>query len=545
MYPDKGRSSGLPAGNLSEEEIESRKKWLDLSKTDEAKLREFDPVLTENCSEIIAGMYRHFLSFEETRAFFPNDEVLNRAKTAQHTYFTKLCKAPYNQTYVQERLRVGDTHHRIGLDPKWYLGAYCSVLNSIRQLLLKTWPGNYMQAFDFTTSLIKVIFFDMGLAIESYIRAKEQAIREQRDALAELNTERKVVRSMLENAPVGIVRLDSNLHCQECNEEFLQILGIDSQEFVEGKSLFELAPYLSRGIFKEIMDTAQPSSRNADLLSLSITAEPSYWDWSAWPVKDENGRSIGMVAIFSNVSDRVLLQQQREDFVATLTHDLKTPILAANRAVKLLMEGDFGAVSEQQSKVLETIHQSNEAMYKMVQTLLDVYRYDSGAKKLNLQQQDLSACIKQLIDELNPLLKAKNVTLNPPVMPNAITVICDLEEIRRVLQNLLDNSLKFTPGGGQITVDLKQSDFMTTISVKDTGKGISDEDKPKLFQRFWQAASSGRYYASTGLGLYLCKKIVEHHGGKIWCESQVGKGSTFTFTISNKGKSAESSDTDN
>lgn len=531
MHPDKHQSST----HLSDKEIKSRKSWLGLSEKDEAVLKEFDPILTENCPQIIAGMYDHFLSFEETRAFFPNDEVLKRARTAQHAYFVKLCKSPYDKEYVEERLRVGDTHHRIGLDPKWYLGSYCQVLNSLRQLLIQTWPGDYMKAFNFTTSLIKVIFFDMGLAIESYIRAKEHAIREHRDALAELETERKVVRSMLENAPVGIVRLDATLHCQECNEEFLQIVGVPSRESAEGKYLFDIAPHLRRDIFEEIITTSRTTSRNADLLSLSSPDDLSFWDWSAWPIKDSSGNSIGLIAIFSNVSDRVRLQQQREDFVATLTHDLKTPILAANRAVKLLMDGDFGEVSEQQNKILETIHQSNEAMYKMVQTLLDVYRYDSGAKKLNLQPQDLNLCIKQLVDELMPLANSKSVTLVAPSTKASINVGCDQEEIRRVLQNLVDNSLKFTPNGGTISIDVQQNESITTVSISDTGKGISDEDKPKLFQRFWQAASSGRYYASTGLGLYLCKKIVEHHGGRIWCESELGQGSKFTFTIANKG----------
>jgi len=97
---------------------------------------------------------------------------------------------------------------------------------------------------------------------------------------------------------------------------------------------------------------------------------------------------------------------------------------------------------------------------------------------------------------------------------------------------LLDNSLKFTPSGGTITVHLDRTDKLVRISVEDTGKGISEEDCPKLFQRFWQAASSGgRYYASTGLGLYLCRKIVELHGGKISCESKLGKGSRFQFTL--------------
>jgi signal transduction histidine kinase len=103
------------------------------------------------------------------------------------------------------------------------------------------------------------------------------------------------------------------------------------------------------------------------------------------------------------------------------------------------------------------------------------------------------------------------------------------------VQNLIDNSLKFTPGGGSITVTLNQLETLTTVSVTDTGKGIPEENRPKLFQRFWQAGSTGRYYASTGLGLYLCRRIIEGHGGKIWCKDTKGPGTTFCFELLTKG----------
>jgi signal transduction histidine kinase len=100
------------------------------------------------------------------------------------------------------------------------------------------------------------------------------------------------------------------------------------------------------------------------------------------------------------------------------------------------------------------------------------------------------------------------------------------------MQNLVDNALKFTPKGGTVEVRIERSGDLVTIAVADTGKGISEHEREQLFQRFWQVPDSGRLYASTGLGLYLCRKIVELHGGTIWCESQIGTGSIFSFTLS-------------
>jgi PAS domain S-box-containing protein len=258
-------------------------------------------------------------------------------------------------------------------------------------------------------------------------------------------------------------------------------------------------------------------------------------------LKDESGNILGFSKVTRDVTERKKsddalkrLMEQREDFVATLTHDLKTPVLAANRAMKIMLEGDFGQVSDEQASVLQTILDSNNAMYSLVTTLLDVYRYDSGAKQLSVSLHDLSAAIDNLVKELRPFAQSREITIENLLPPVLAPVVCDLEEIRRVVQNLLDNALKYTQAGGHVMVQLEQSPGTTTVLVRDNGKGISNADKDKLFQRFWAPAASGRNYASTGLGLYLCRKIVELHGGRIWCESQVGTGSTFCFTLQNE-----------
>lgn len=258
-------------------------------------------------------------------------------------------------------------------------------------------------------------------------------------------------------------------------------------------------------------------------------------------VKDETGKIIGFSKVTRDITVRKQaeeamdkLMRQREDFVATLTHDLKTPIIAANGAIKLLLEGDFGALSDEQVTVLETIFQSNEAMYRLVATLLDVYRYDSGAKEIMIAYHDLAKAIGKLVQELAPIALSQGITMTTDFPRTPGLVPCDAVEIRRVVQNLLDNGLKFTKSGGKVEVKMEQGSDVTTITVRDSGKGISEEEKPKLFQRFWAPAASGRNYASTGLGLYLCRKIIESHGGQIWCQSTLGSGSTFSFTIPNQ-----------
>lgn len=534
--------------HLEGNEVEKRKEWLEFEKIEQWHYEVIDELLEKNVDALMDNMYEHFLRFEETRKFFPSKEILERAKNAQKQYFLKLAKGSYDTRYVDDRLRVGHTHHRIELDPKWYIGAYNRAVSWLLPLLMNRMDGKdgvlpiakeadtQAARTEASLSLLKLIFFDMGLAIESYIGAKEFALLKQRDAIQELETEKRVTKSILEGAPIGIVSLDEKFHCVECNQEFAKLLSVDSTDQILSKNLFELAPLLPKNQFVSIEQTGIPGQFSAQALNFTQdkNAQISYWDWAVWPVKNSDGAVSGFVAMFSNATDRVQLQQQREDFVATLTHDLKTPVSATNRTVKLLLDGDYGPLDPDQHEILNTVLQSNTALYSLVMTLLDVYRFDSGVKEMDMRVCNLSATVTQLVTEIMPLARERQVNLRAVLPVEAVILTCDTDEIRRVVQNLVDNSLKFTAPGGAVTVSLSQDGSATTLSVADTGKGIAEENMSKLFQRFWQAGSSGRYYASTGLGLYLARKIVEAHGGRISCQSTIGKGSTFQFFLPNQ-----------
>lgn len=521
------------SSDISDEQIASRKQWLLIDDETERRVRALDSILEKNVEKLMDTMYEHFNAFEHSRAFFPSPEILSRAKRAQANYFLRLTKGDYDRDYVSDRLRVGRTHYQIGLDTRWYMGAYCQVLSELSERICEVYRDDPEEAGRYLTALRRIMFFDMGLAIDTYNEEKEQAIRESRDAIRELETESRVTRTIVENAPVGIVRMTCDLVIVECNQEFAGLTGSSAADALKGINLFDIAPSLNRAVFEQVLEDGAPYQATGELCYLGSPPEIRFFDWAVWPTQDSDGAITGLLAIFSNVSDMIKLLQQREDFVATLTHDLKTPILAANRALKLLRDGDFGAIQDSQKELIETILQSNDAMYQMVLTLLDVYKYDSGDKKLQLSPTDLVDKLRRMLNELTPLAEARRIELVLTAPKNSELVICDWDELRRVVQNLVDNSLKFTPAGGKIEILIEQDPEATAISVIDNGKGISDEDKPKLFQRFWQASSGGRYYASTGLGLYLCHKIIESHQGNIACESELGKGSKFFFSIPN------------
>lgn len=530
---DRSRHSSPPPTSGFPLDMEGRKAWLRIDKALEEALPPLDEIVNASIDRLMDEMYDHFLANEHARKYFPNQEILERARSAQKNYFLRLTRGNYDQDYIDNRIRVGEVHYRTGIDTNWYLGAYSLVFSWFIKEAVTKLKDDPEQLADSLTALVKLIFFDMGIAIDSYSTMKEAEIRKTQDSISRLESESRVTKSILESAPVGIIRMNEDFILEEFNEEFLNLIGCQKAAELSGISLFELCPMLPPSVFEKALKKGKPHKQSADPLFFRDSGELRFFDWAVWPIKSPTEDTNGLVTMFTNVTDTVRLQQQREDFVATLTHDLKTPLIAANRALKLIKDGQFGEIDESQRELLDTIVESNDDMYQMVVTLLDVYKYDSGTKKLNAVPANICEILSKLQNEFQSLADSRRISLRFEEVTANNLVLCDKNEVRRVLQNLLDNSLKYTDRGGSITVSLDQSPQFTCITVSDSGKGISDEDKPKLFQRFWQASNSGRYYASTGLGLYLCRKIVESHGGRIWCESELGKGSRFNFTLPN------------
>ncbi|MGD9579816.1 MAG: ATP-binding protein [Vampirovibrionia bacterium] len=220
----------------------------------------------------------------------------------------------------------------------------------------------------------------------------------------------------------------------------------------------------------------------------------------------------------------------RDDFVATLTHDLRTPLLAAEKTLKLLTNGTFGILNDKQQEVLETMVVSNSSLLLMVKNLLDVYRYEGGAKSLNITSFDIAQLIDDCIFELSPLADVKNIQLNvtiPEIMP---LISADKRELWRVLVNLISNAIKYTDDFGFVNVSVSFDQSSVIVEVKDNGSGVPEAEVKNLFKRFSQGTSDS-ISSGTGLGLYLSRQIIQAHKGKIWAVSQEGSGSSFYFSL--------------
>lgn len=244
----------------------------------------------------------------------------------------------------------------------------------------------------------------------------------------------------------------------------------------------------------------------------------------------ENEKFVGVIRNFTAQKET---ERLRDDFIATLTHDLRTPLLAAIQTLNFFLEGSVGEISEQQRVLLSTMRKSNEDLLGLVNALLEVYRFESG--KLNLCKTifDAGDLLDLCYKELEPLAQKKDITFN--IHRNNETELlidADRAEIKRVIMNLCGNAINYTNNGGIIDVYIKVQNGDFIFSVSDNGNGIPKEDIGNLFKRFSQGTTKKRS-TGTGLGLYLSRQIVEAHGGKIWVESKVNKGSEFSFLLTN------------
>ena len=301
-----------------------------------------------------------------------------------------------------------------------------------------------------------------------------------------------------------------------CDKCFFDIVNIKDDEY---SNLSDLGT-----------DNTETALRNCsiynDLRGISIPVEINL---AVIANADNSDRFVGVIR---DISVQKETERLRDDFVATLTHDMRTPLSAAIQTLKFFLDGSLGSLDERQEMLLSTMLKSNEDLLGLVNALLEVYRFESGNLTLCKTNFLIKDLVNQCYEELLPLASKKDLSFGVDFVLDADTIYADRAEIKRVITNLCGNAINYTNKGGEIKVlaKLENDDFI--FSVSDNGNGIPANDIPNLFKRFSQGTAKKRS-TGTGLGLYLSRQIIEAHGGKIWVESKINKGSEFSFLLTN------------
>lgn len=228
------------------------------------------------------------------------------------------------------------------------------------------------------------------------------------------------------------------------------------------------------------------------------------------------------------------LAQLREDFDATLTHDLKTPLLGSLETLSLLLQGHFGSLTPSQKQVLTIMARSQRTTLQLVETLVDVYRIDSEGLHLHPETVDIFALAEDTAASLTDLATHRRITLRVSPLHSefrpTLLLHGDPLQLRRVLSNLLINAIQHSPRGGRVDLKLGSDSNLCILQVLDQGQGIPVSELPYLFERFYQGENQ-RQTTGTGLGLYLSRQIIEAHQGKIWAENRPERGAKLEVRI--------------
>lgn len=245
-------------------------------------------------------------------------------------------------------------------------------------------------------------------------------------------------------------------------------------------------------------------------------------------------RVRSLLRLKHSLDEQRKMARQREDFVSRLTHDLRTPLVAADRMLDLFQQEAFCKISPEMKQAISVMIRSNQNLMQMVNTLLEVYRFEAGKKTLNYEACNLKEIAQEVVSELTTLTDEKGITLKLDsshinhLEDKAGVVMGDALELRRVIYNLVANAIKFTDNGGIEIRFFESAPNWLIIEIEDTGYGIAPEDQITIFERFRQGRNKR---SGSGLGLHLSSRIVEAHEGTITLNSEVGKGSIFTVKL--------------
>jgi signal transduction histidine kinase len=257
----------------------------------------------------------------------------------------------------------------------------------------------------------------------------------------------------------------------------------------------------------------------------------------AIPNRDELGALAANVNRMSGELDSLYQQIQassrhKSEFLANMSHELRTPLNAIIGFSEVLLQRMFGELNPKQEEYLKDVLASGRHLLSLINDILDLSKVEAGRMELEVSAFDVRSTLEGCLALVRERAGQHGVALELDVDERVGPLVADERKVRQVVLNLLSNAVKFTPEGGRIVLHGMAADEAVVISVSDTGVGIAPEEHEAVFEEFRQVGSdSARKSEGTGLGLALARKFVELHGGRIWLVSEVGKGSTFTFTI--------------
>jgi PAS domain S-box-containing protein len=365
------------------------------------------------------------------------------------------------------------------------------------------------------------------------LKKSEEALRRSEEKL----------RLVFESASIGIAVTNLSGAITEANSRMVETLGFKSRSELIGKNIYEFITQRSHTGALQMRQTLEKGIKDMEYMLYRADGTKFPGEFTASILKDAAGSPAGFIVTVRDITERKQAKDKarelrvlrevdhlRSELMANVSHELRTPLASIKGFTTTLLRSDVKWSEEEQRDYLQTINRETDRLTRLISDLLDMSRIDAGALKL-----EKSVCsLQQIVDAASGRLitLTQRHQLNIACPPDLSKVHADELRIGQVLTNLTENATKFSPEGSEILISAELTGDQVIVSVTDHGQGIASELMGKLFDRFYQAQRiADGPKGGTGLGLTICKGIVEAHGGRIWVESKLGEGSKFSFTL--------------
>ena len=323
---------------------------------------------------------------------------------------------------------------------------------------------------------------------------------------------------------------DTDFTIIRANKAMFTMLKKKPDEII-GRKCYEILhdinkPWPNCPFIKTILDKKSYTEKIEDSnigIPLSVTTSPIF---------DKKGKLIGAVHIARDISAQEKIDEMKDEFISTVSHELRTPLSITKESIALVLDEIPGKISNGQKKILTMGRDNMDRLTRIINDLLDISKIESGKMDIKKRIVNISSLVKEACESwiLEFDKENRNLKLHLPKMP--VDIYADYDKVVQIMNNLISNTLKFTPEKGDVNIYVKDKGAAVEVTVADTGIGISEKDIPRLFAKFQQFGRTvGPGAKGTGLGLSIVKKLIELHGGDIKVESKLKKGTSFIFTI--------------
>jgi two-component system, OmpR family, phosphate regulon sensor histidine kinase PhoR len=356
-----------------------------------------------------------------------------------------------------------------------------------------------------------------------------EAVTQLRIRSDEITREKEYHQALLSGMAEGVLLVDEKGRILLVNEALEKLLSISSRvidkiplEAVRNVELEEaIQQALQKGIHRVFEITLPPSGGKT--FEVNVAGIRAVLNEGAPKIK-------GAVAVFHDITRLKELEKVRRDFVANVSHELRTPLTMIKGYSETLIEGAWK--EDVAYAFIQVIKRHTDRLTKIVEDLLTLSKIESMEVPLKLEKIEVSEFVREMIDFLREASDKKGISIVFDQIPSSVTVEADRSLLEQVFINILDNAIKYTPEGGRIEISSQLKGQEILVAIRDNGIGIPKEDVIRIFERFYRVDKGrSQEMGGTGLGLSIVKHIIQAHGGRVWAESEMGKGSTFFFTI--------------